>query len=374
MTEQEAVIVLNALPSLSGARIRKLITYFGSAVQVLKAGERELWSSEILSRPLLDKILEFDRDNFLQNEYNHIRQNQVDVVTIFDEHYPQALKNIPDSPIVLYVRGQLPPDSGVSVAVVGSRNASVYGLTIAEKFSSQLAQCGFNVISGLAKGIDAAAHRGCLKTGGQTVAVIGCGLCHVYPSENKELYRQIAQHGAIISEFPMETPPISFNFPARNRIISGLSLAVLVIEASLKSGALITSRFALEQGRDVFAIPGKIDHPNAQGVNRLIKDGAKLVTCFEDILEELEPQLRRSIADSRGTTWKELPRESEELVFSNLNENESQLVQLLAPEALYIDELVDKLGQSHGEVASLLLKLEFKKVVKQLPGKYYARA
>lgn len=370
MTEQEAVVLLNALPSLNRAKIRKLIAYFGSAVRVVSAGEKELWSSEILPRHLLDKILEFDSDNFLQNEYNLIQQNQVSIVTIFDENYPQALKNIPDPPVVLYVRGQLPPDSGVSVAVVGSRNASIYGLTVAETFSSQLAECGFNVISGLAKGIDAAAHRGCLKTGGQTVAVVGCGLCHIYPEENKALYGQIAQNGAVVSEFPMATPPISFNFPARNRIISGLSLAVLVIEASLKSGALITSRFALEQGRDVFAVPGKIDQPNSQGVNRLIKEGAKLVTCFEDILEELEPELRRALAGSAGTQQPE----PEDNIQQNLNDAECAVVKCLTQQPLYIDDVAEKSGRAHGEVAGILLKLEIKKIIKQLPGKYYARA
>jgi len=368
MTEQEAVVVLNALPGLNGSRIRKLMTYFGSAQNALKAGEKELWSSEILPRHVLDKILEFDRDNFLQNEYNLIRQKQVSIVTIFDDNYPQALRNIPDPPIVLYVSGQLPPDNNASVAMVGSRNASVYGLTVAEKFSAQLSELGFVVVSGLAKGIDAAAHRGCLKTGGQTVAVIGCGLSHIYPQENKELYRQISQNGAIISEFPMATPPITFNFPARNRIISGLSLAVLVIEASLKSGALITSRFALEQGRDVFAVPGKIDHPNSQGTNRLIKDGAKLVTCFEDILEELEPELRRNLAAPQAKKTIE-PVSVRHL----LSETETVFVELLSAEPLYIDDLVGKSGQPQAEVASILLRLELRKVVKQLPGKYFVK-
>ncbi|MCC6759224.1 MAG: DNA-protecting protein DprA [Candidatus Omnitrophica bacterium] len=370
MTEQQAIVLLNALPGLGSVKVRKLIEYFGSATRAVSAGERELWSSEILSRQALGKILEFDRDNFLQNEYNLIQQNQVSVVTIFDENYPQALKSIHDPPVVLYVRGQLPLDNGVSVAVVGSRHASIYGLTVAETFSSQLAECGFNVISGLAKGIDAAAHRGCLKTGGQTVAVIGCGLCHIYPEENKDLYGQISRNGAVVSEFPMATPPISFNFPARNRIISGLSLAVLVIEASLKSGALITSRFALEQGRDVFAVPGKIDQPNSQGVNRLIKEGAKLVTCFEDILEELEPELRRALVGSKGVEQ----QAHEDNIPQNLNDDECAVVKCLTQQPLYIDDLAEKSGHPQGQVAGILLKLELRKIIKQLPGKYYVRA
>lgn len=369
MTEQQALVVLSAVPGLGSVGIRRLVKHFGSGLNVLKAKERDLQQANIVSRNLLDKIFEFDRDNFLQSEYNHIQQNAVEVITIFDEHYPVALRGIYDPPVVLYVKGRLPVDQGLAVGIVGSRNASMYGLNIAEKFASQLAELGITVVSGLAKGVDAAAHRGCLRTGGQTIAVVGCGLSHVYPPQNRELFAQISQKGAVISEFPMTMPPISFNFPARNRIISGLSLAVLVVEASLKSGALITSHFALEQGRDVFAVPGKIDHPNSQGVNQLIKQGAKLVTCFEDIVQELEPQLRRNLAAPK--------KAAEDLtgydVGQDLCENEFAIVNVLNQEPVYIDDLVSQCGQSPADVASLLLKLELKKCVKQLPGKYYVR-
>jgi DNA processing protein len=369
MTEQEAMVILSAIPSFGSVRIRRLIEYFGSGLNVLKAKERDLQATNILSRNLIEKIFEFDRDNFLQSEYNHIRQNDVAVVTIFDESYPVALRGIYDPPVVLYVKGRLPVDQGLAVGIVGSRNASLYGLNIAEKFSGQLAELGITVVSGLAKGVDAAAHRGCLRTGGQTVAVVGCGLNHIYPPQNKDLFAEIGQKGAVISEFPMAMPPISFNFPARNRIISGLSLAVLVVEASLKSGALITSHFALEQGRDVFAVPGKIDHPNSQGANQLIKQGAKLVTCFEDIVQELEPQLRRNLSAPK--------KAAEDLtgydVGQDLCDNEFAIVNVLNQEPVYIDDVVSQCGQSPADVASLLLKLELKKCVKQLPGKYYVR-
>ncbi len=369
MTQEQAIIVLNALSGFGSVRIRRLVDYFGSALEVFKATAKQLDASGILSGNLVKKIFEFDRDNFLQNEYNLIQQNDCSVITIFDENYPLALRSIHDPPVVLYVKGRLPLDEGLAVGVVGSRNASVYGLNVAEKFAGQLAELGISVVSGLARGVDAAAHRGCLRTGGKTVAVIGCGLKHIYPQENKELFREIGQKGAIISEFPMAMPPISFNFPARNRIISGLSLAVLVVEASLKSGALITSHFALEQNRDVFAVPGKIDCPNSQGVNQLIKEGAKLVTCFEDIIHELEPYIRRNL----GAPKKIVESPADNFVKQNFSENELAVVQQLSQQPLYIDELVNKSGQPQGEVSGILLKLELKKLVKQLPGKYFVR-
>ncbi|MCB9771162.1 MAG: DNA-protecting protein DprA [Candidatus Omnitrophica bacterium] len=370
MTDQEAIVLLSALPGLGSVKVRKLVEHFGSVANALKAKEKDFAALGLFSRNSLQKIFEFDRDNFLQSEYNLIRQNDVAVVTIFDEEYPIALRSIYDPPIVLYVRGKIPKDEGLSVAVVGSRNASVYGLTVAEKLSSQLAELGLTVVSGLAKGIDAAAHRGCLRTGGHTIAVVGCGLSHIYPPEHKELFAEISIKGAVISSLPMATPPIAFNFPARNRIISGMSLAVLVVEASLKSGALITSHFALEQGRDVFAVPGKIDHPNSQGVNRLIKDGAKLVTCFEDILEELDPQLRRISAAPR----KLLPTSNEKVLKAIYSEDELSVAQWLSQEPLYIDDLISKSGQPHGDVVSTLLKMELKGIVKKLPGQYFVLA
>lgn len=368
MTEQEALIVLSAIPGLGSVRIRKLYSHFGSAAGVLRLSPGELLHARVVPPNIVQRIFEFDRDSFLQNEYNLIRQNKVGIISIFDEQYPAILKTIYDPPIVLYVKGRLPDDSGMAVGVVGSRDASVYGTGIAEKFSARLAELGITVVSGLAKGVDAAAHRGCLRTGGKTVAVVGCGLCHVYPEQNRALQKQIEKSGAVISEFSMATPPVFSNFPSRNRIISGLSMAVLVVEASLKSGALITSRFAMEQGRDVFAVPGKIDHPNSQGVNQLIKEGARLVSGFEDILQELEPQLRRRTLNAGPGTFLQAEIRSDQ----NFSEQEIALIKILNQEPLYIDELVLKSGLSQAELAGLLLKLEMKKIIKQLPGKYFS--
>lgn len=370
MTEEEACVLLAAMPGVGSVRLRRLVEHFGSARKAVEARPRDLGAARVLPKPVIQKIFEFDRDNFLQSEYNLIRQFGVRVVTIFEDEYPKALREIHDAPPVLYIKGSLPMDDGLAVALVGSRGASVYGITVAEKFSSQLAELGITIVSGLARGIDAAAHHGALRTGGKTVAVLGCGLSHVYPEEHQELFESIGCQGAVISELPMATPPIAYNFPGRNRIISGMSIAVVVVEASLKSGALITADFALEQSRDVFAVPGKIDQPTSQGTNQLIRQGAKLVTCFEDVLQELEPEIRKRTRRSCAVEKKEV---SSDTFVAGLSEEETGLVNLLSDEPVYIDELARQSGRLLSDVTSLLLKLELKKVIKQLPGKYFIK-
>ena len=252
-----------------------------------------------------------------------------------------------------------------SIAVVGPRLASMYGLSVAEKFSSQLSEAGITIVSGLAKGVDTSAHRGALKAKGKTVAVLGCGLAEMYPPENARLAQEIAQNGAVVSEFPMTMPPIKYNFPQRNRIISGLSLGVIVAEASHKSGALITSRFALEQGREVFAVPGKVDNPNAAGVNNLIKQGAKLIMSVEDVLEELVVHLK-------PYTMKSVPTEAEApAALKSLTEEEREVSLCLGKQPSHIDQIASACGRSMDWLGSKLLSLELKGIVKQLPGKFF---
>lgn len=363
MTEQDALVALNAIPGLGSGRIRKLVDHLGSARQFFKLSRKDLAGGFLFSENALKKICEFDRDIFLQNEYNLIHSHQARVVTFYDAEYPEHLKNIPGAPVVLYIKGTLPAEPGL--AIVGSRQASIYGLTTAEKFSGRLAELGIVVVSGMARGIDTASHRGCLRAGGNTVAVLGSGLADIYPLENADLFKQIAEQGCVVSEFPMATPPVAFNFPARNRIISGLSWAVLVIEATLTSGSLITADFALEQGKEVFAVPGKIDDPRAQGTNRLIKQGAKIITSFDDILEELKPQLRASP-----------PQEESQNVLDEkgLAPEEAAVAAALGREPLHIDDVVLKSRRPLPEVTVILLTLELKRRVKQLPGKYFVRA
>lgn len=366
MNKLDALLILNAIPGLSPSRIRTLVEHLGSFEAVVAAGREDIVS--ILDAPehVLQNIIHFPKDKFLLHEYNLLRAHGVCVLTIDDEHYPEALREIPDAPAVLYVRGNSSVLKDPSVAIVGSRHASLYGLGIAQKFAMELAQSGLTIVSGLARGIDTAAHQGALKANGVTVAVLGCGLSHIYPLENKKLSQAIAEGGAVISEFPMETPPASFNFPRRNRIISGLSKGVVVVEAALKSGALITSDFALEQGREVFAVPGRAGELGSEGTNKLIKQGAKLTTCVEDILEELAPGLqeyRPSAPVSKENIVSDVELTPEErVVCSSVND-----------EPVHLDELAGKTGLTVTQAALVLFQLELKKLVRQLPGQKYQK-
>ncbi len=375
MTEQEALIILNAVPGLGNIRIRNLLDYFGSAQTILKIPGSGFPASSLIPASVIKNILEFPQDNFLKKEYNLIAQNRARMLTCFDQEYPEILKEIPDAPVLLYYKGDLKRYHREAMAIVGSRRASVYGLMLAEQFASLLSDLGLVIVSGLAKGIDAAAHQGCLKARGTNAVVLGYGMSYIYPKENKRLMELIEESGIIFSEFPMDVPPLAHNFPRRNRIISGLSLGVLIVEASRKSGALITSRCALEQGREVFAIPGPIDHPNTAGVHDLIKQGAKLVTSIEDILEEL-PLLTREQAVSQGGEQnfvprfpgKDLPARSEPV----LTEEEKLIYQNLTDQPIHLEELALRCGLPLEEALDILLRLEVGHLIQQRPGKLFS--
>ena len=292
----------------------------------------------------------------------------VKTVSIGDTHYPENLRNIYNPPDEIFVKGDFLARDNDAIAIVGTRRPTYYGLRQAEKFSYELALRGLTIISGLARGIDTAAHKGALKAGGRTIAVLGNGHNYIYPPENKKLYSEIENKGIIISEYPPETPPLKANFPRRNRIISGLSRGVIVIEAPLKSGALITSNFALEQNREVFAIPGNVDSSKSAGSNKLIKDGAKLVENIKDILEELESVLDIEDAIKAPTSQGLAEKDNsfsldEELVFNTLDLNEAST----------IDQISGKTNFSASRVSQILLRLELKRLVKVLPGATFVR-
>jgi DNA processing protein len=367
MTEKDALIILNAVPGITNLRIRKLLECFGSAKNVFTLNAKDPVIKSILPEACIRNIFQFPRDAFLEKEHRLIADYGIQIVTSDDSFFPELLKEIPDAPVLLYVKGAISQDQNLSIAVVGSRRASVYGISIAEKFSMRLAELGVAIVSGMARGIDTAAHRGCLNARGKTFAVLGCGLSNIYPPENKELMNRVSANGAVISEFPMTMEPMAYNFPRRNRIISGLSLGVIVVEASARSGALITSRFALEQGKEVFAVPGKIDHPNSQGVNSLIKQGAKLVSCIEDVLEELSPRLRGILSTSEE---KKTPAAACD---NNLSGKEKDVYSCIDKKPIYIDELVGRCGETINKIAAILLKLELKHFIRQLPGRYYVK-
>ncbi|MBN1869455.1 MAG: DNA-processing protein DprA [Candidatus Omnitrophica bacterium] len=382
MNERDALLILNAVSGIGNSSIQKLLKYYGSADKVLSMNEPDLLAANIFPAETIKNFLHFPKDKFLKSEYNQMEKKQVRVVTLFDNDYPELLRQIADAPVVLYVKGNLSCAKTLTMAVVGSRRASFYGETISEKFAVRLSELGFTIVSGMARGIDTSAHKGAIKAGGATIAVLGCGLSYIYPPENGKLMEEISGNGAVISEFPMEKAPLAHNFPRRNRIISGLSLGVVVVEAAHRSGALITAHSALEQGREVFAVPGKIDHPASEGVHGLIKQGAKLVTCVEDILEEIQPRLSAYLNLDKN--------KSPEIQSPGVPENKSGLtgdwcaggrVKELSPEEkiiyehitdrpVHIDELTEACG-SRVPVMSVLLRLELKRLVKQLPGKLF---
>jgi DNA processing protein len=358
----ESLLILNGIPGLGNERIKALVEYFGGAKNVLTATEAQLIASHILTSKMTQTVHQFSKDTFLKNENTLIRKNHVQVITYLDELYPASLKEIADAPVLLYVKGDPNCLSKPCIGLVGSREATLYGLSVARQFASELAEQGIVVVSGLARGIDTASHRGALMARGLTAAVLGSGLEHVYPSENKGLLEEIAKNGIVVSEFPMQSVPQAFHFPKRNRIISGLSQGIVVIEAAEKSGALITADFALEQGREVFAVPGKIDSISSKGVNGLIKQGAKLVTDVKEIIEELELQLSNK---AKETAVNRLP--------SDLTDEEKLLLEHITEAPIHIDELSDRCKALDRRFSSSLLQLEMKKLVKQLPGKMFVR-
>ncbi len=368
MTETDALLILNAVPGVGNATIRKLLEYYGSAAKVLSLTESDLVADQIVPAKLAAAIVHFPKEQFLIKELALIAQSGIHVLTFNDEEYPAGLRVIADSPIVLYVKGRLPENLSLSMAVVGSRNASFYGNSIAEQWSARFAELGFTIVSGMARGIDTAAHLGALKTHGQTIAVLGCGFTHIYPPENRRLADRIADNGAIVSEFAMGTLPMPYNFPRRNRIISGLSMGVIVVEAAAKSGALITADFALEQGREVYAVPGKVDSPTSKGVHTLIKQGAKLVSCVEDILEDIHPQLLQEV---RGNVI--IPAEAEVVAPGSLSEAEQRIYGFISDRPVHIDQLIDRCGTDALRVTTVLSCLELKHLIKQLPGKLFVR-
>jgi DNA processing protein len=375
MTELDSLLVLNAIPGLGNNRVSLLLERFGSAQKVLGCSTEELCAQNILPPDMIRRLKEFPTHEFLKKEYALMTQTDVCVVTLQDDDYPKLLKEIPDAPVLIYVKGTLSRDMNHAVAIVGSRWATVYGLSVAEKFAVELAERGITIVSGLARGIDTAAHRGALKAKGKTMAVLGGGLSQVYPPENQPLMEEICHAGAVISEFPMQSLPLAYHFPQRNRIISGLSLGVVVVEASQRSGALITSHFALEQGREVFAVPGRLDHPNSLGVHHLIKQGAKLVQHIDDVIEELKPQMAdyRNKMDQNRMEEILVSAPSQRISAARLSEFEKKLLAAMTDHPIHIDELACQCQSTVPETTPALLNLELKHFIQQLPGKLFVR-
>ncbi|MEM1058966.1 MAG: DNA-processing protein DprA [Verrucomicrobiota bacterium] len=362
MTEAEAYFALNLVPDVGPIRCRRLVERFGSAERALRASVGELRGVEGIGAELAANVADWERVGQPEEERRRAAEMGLTLLTLADETYPPLLREIYDAPLVLYVKGEVPARWRRGLAVVGSRLTTRYGVEMTHKLSYQIAYAGVPVVSGLARGIDTAAHKGALAAKGVTWAVIGCGLGHLYPPENEELADKIvAGGGLLMSEFPLDVRPDRRTFPRRNRIVSGLSFGVLVTEAGSGSGALITARQALEQGRSVFAMPGRIDNPSCKGCHELIKEGAALAEGAEDILAELEFLLPPAeVVEARP-----LPpdlSDAEKLVFESIGSEEAPL-----------DLLIQKTGLPSAKVSSTLLRLEMKKLVRQLPGKHFVK-
>lgn len=366
-------LALRSVAGLGDAGLCQLVQTCGSAEAVCGASVEILMEAGRLRRSVAEAIgrgPDLDTQRAIDRELSVLERHRLNVVTCLDVAYPARLRMIPDPPPLLYVSGALEQRDQQAVAIVGSRRASAAGRTVTEELSRELAGAGFTIVSGLARGVDAAAHRGALEAQGRTVAVLGCGIDRTYPPEHGALRERIEAGGAVLSELPLGAFPHSYHFPRRNRIISGMCLGVVVTEAAAQSGSLITARLAGEQGREVFAVPGFIKADNSRGPNGLIKQGAKLVEGAWDVIEELLPQLDPSF---RERIQARLPTPSVSGGGPPADRHEAKIYAVLSAEPAHLDEVIARAAMSAADVTSLLLAMELKGAVRQLPGQSYVR-
>jgi DNA processing protein len=367
MDAREALVALNLIDGIGPIRVRQLLAHFGEPAAILAATRQQLLQVRGIGEESAEAIATWEKSIELGPELKRIEEFSCRIVIQSDPEYPELLQQIYDPPIVLYVKGELLPKDKNSVAMVGSRMTTHYGVEVTRKLAYQLAYLGVTVVSGGARGIDSAAHQGALSAKGRTVAILGTGINIVYPAENAQLYERIVASGALVTQFPFNRPGDKQSFPMRNRIVAGMTLGTVVVEANLTSGALITANFANEYGRQVFAVPGRIDSPRSKGCHDLIKKGAKLCEGAEDILSEFEylfpPSNRPPSAAQTGV-----------LPALELSENEQKVYDTLSNEELSIDEVIRKSGLPASAVSVGLLSLEMKRLVRQLPGKLFVKS
>jgi len=350
-------LTLRRAPGVGARTQLDLLRHFGSIEDVFSAGRGQLEKVLVGKNAAIDAILDGPDEAHLRSELDWLSESGHHLLVWSDTDYPPLLREIPDPPVMIYIVGNRRLLSGPQLAIVGSRNPTPMGRENARAFARSLAGAGLVITSGLALGIDGAAHRGALEAGGKTVAVAGTGLDRVYPARHRELAHEIAKQGALVSEFPLGTPPLPENFPVRNRLISGLSLGTLVVEAALQSGSLITARLATEQGREVFAIPGSIHSPQARGCHALIRQGAKLVEAAQDVLEELGPLASIALQTARETAPGPAP-DSPMLA----------LLEHIGHDPVTIDALIERSGLTSDAVSSMLLQMELNGLVSSCPG------
>lgn len=366
MDSREALVALNLIENVGPVRVRQLLAFFGEAPAILGASRHQLLQVRGIGEEVAEAIGSWEARIDLNAELKRIADFGCRILTQADPEYPELLRQIYDPPVVLYVKGGLLPKDKNSVAMVGSRMTTHYGTEIARRLAYQLGYLGVTVVSGGARGIDSAAHQGALSGKGRTVAVLGTGINLVFPPENAELYERIAANGALVTQFPFNRPGDKQTFPIRNRIVAGMTLGTVVVEANLTSGALITANFANEYGRQVFAVPGRIDSPRSKGCHDLIKKGAKLCEGAEDILSEFEYLFPPSNKPASAAETGVLPA-------LELSANEQKVYDTLSNEEISIDEVIRKSGLPASAVSVGLLSLEMKRLVKQLPGKLFVK-
>lgn len=362
---QRAELLLALVPDVGPLLRSRLLETFGNAQNVLETSADQLRGVSGIGPKIADQIVRAHQLVDLDAIEQTVRKHGLSLLLESDPHYPRLLREIPDPPGVLFLNGTLLPVDQLAIAIVGTRRASRYGIAQTERLAAGLARAGVTIVSGMARGIDAAAHRGALAANGRTLAVSASGVLKPYPPEHADLARQIAASGAVLGESPPEAPPLKGMFPQRNRIISGLAMGTLVVEAGDRSGALITARLAMEQGRDVFAMPGQIDNPTARGPHRLISDGAKLTTCVDDILESLGPLVEQTaMPDGR------IIRSPAEL---QLNEIEQRILQAIPPEGVRMDDVALSCGLPVQRVLAVATVLEARRLVRKTGGSRVAR-
>ena len=361
MDSREALVALNLLPDIGPVRVRNLLSRFESAAAVLSASKGDLMLVDKVGVKAADNIVRWRELVDVVAELERIKKFGAHIITSEDDAYPSLLREIYDPPLVLYVRGELKPEDAHAVAMVGTRQSTLYGRQTAERLARQLAASGVTVVSGGARGIDSAAHEGALQSDGRTIAVLGTGLDIVYPAENIQLYRRIAEQGAVITQFPFGRKGDKQSFPIRNRIVAGMTQGTVVVEANRASGALITANFAAEYGRTVYAVPGRIDSPRSAGCHDLIKDGAQLCESAEDVLAEF-------------AHLQAIEPEESELPMPTLSHPEQQIFNVLTLEEMQQDEIIRRSKLPAAQVSVALLQLEMKKLIQQHPGRLFTRA
>ncbi len=349
---------LLSIPGINETKVRCLLAQYRKPEAIHCASYDELVNDRRIEPALAERLVVYKRENKLREAIKKAKDLDVKVITFLDDEYPSNLKNIPHAPPVLFLRGRLKEGDACAIAIIGTRRATSYGRSVADRFAREFAEVGVTVVSGLARGIDTQAHEGCLAAGGRTIAVMGTGIDRVYPSENRRLAEKILKNGALVTEFNIGTQPLAMNFPKRNRIISGLSLGIVAVEAQEASGVMNTVNWALNQGREVFAVPGSIFSKFSMGTNSLIKAGASVAISARTVLEELKLVKKEKIS---------------KVIEFTLNNEEAAIMSILSETPIYLDEIALRLNQPVHNILNILLSMELKGYIRQLPGKTFVR-